>query len=291
MKKHPKSYSKKILLGLLTWGIIFNIIPTVRAQSSHSSLSDTIPSEWQFRPPSRLGIPVGREGGATRAVETILFFESDENWDDPNLAKPQSIGQPRDRISAPIIPQKTDNFCAEESLVILIPESGKNLTASANPTFYWYLPPNNAAAVEFSLGDGTTQIYNVRYLLTGSSNSGKIMGLRLPSFGKFSGLKTGQEYVWEVKLICDLNQPRTEAQARGIIERVSLPYEIRNNLANASTEESLGIYIDANLWHETINTMIRLQRENPNNPEVEAAWEKLMESVQLSVQSPVTSFF
>jgi hypothetical protein len=284
MKVSFKPYSK-ILLGLLTFGIILSVVPSVRSQSAHSPLTDQIPSQWQFMPPSRLGIPVGREGGATRAVESFSIFESDDNWNINSSPAPPTRGSilHRERILL-----QTNDFCANEPLTLIIPQSGKTLTASANPAFYWYLPPNNGIAVEFNLRDSQNQlIYTTRQMITentlATSNSGKIMGLKLPSFNNFSGLKTGQEYSWEVKLICDQNEPGELPGSMGIVERIPLNREIRDVLPTVSTEESLGIYIDANLWHETINTMIRLQKEKPDDPEIEAAWQKLMDSIQLSL--------
>jgi hypothetical protein len=245
MKSSRKSWLQILLLGLLTFGMTLSFIPNVNSQSRSSSLTNRIPARWQFNVPSNLGVPRGREGGATRGCSTRS----------PHL--------------------------------LLIPESNKVLTASSNPTFYWYLPPNNAAAVEFSLRDAEDrELYNTRYLLGDDSltpkNSGRIMGLQLPISDSFKGLEIGQEYVWEVVVICELDSPSYQNGAMGVVERVAITNDLRNKLNDASSEEQLSLYIDAKLWYETVNVMINLRRLKPNDPEVEAAWKKLMESVNLS---------
>jgi hypothetical protein len=244
MKLIKKSCSQIILLTLLTFGMSLSLIPNVNSQSRSSSLSNRIPGKWRFNAPSSIGIPRGREGGATRGCST----------QGPHL--------------------------------LLVPEANKVLTASSNPTFYWYLPPNNAAAVEFSLRDAEDrELYNTRYLLGDDSlnqkDSGRIMGLQLPISDSFGGLEIGKEYIWEVVVICELDNPSYQNGAIGVVERIAITNDLRNKLQNSSVEEQLGLYIDANLWYETVNMMINLRRIKPDDPEVESAWNKLMDSINL----------
>lgn len=284
-KKAPRI----LLFGILTFAIIFGTIPPVQSQSGRTSLSEKIPSRWQFSPPSRIGVPVGREGGATRAVEMPVsspLFESEDGGDVQFLRIPNSRGGNTDSFDPFPVPPSSD-FCAGEPVVILVPETAKTLTASANPTFYWYLPPNNGAAVEFSLADAQNRkIYTTQYIITENTldpnNSDRIMGLQMPNTPSFPGLKTGQEYIWEVKLICNLNEPNLQVGARGVIERIPIDPQLHSSLGIASAENKLGLYANANLWHETINTLINLRRQKPDDPEVKAAWQKLMESANLT---------
>lgn len=229
------------MLGILAIALIFPFVPSVQGQNS---LSSKISNRWQFRPPINLGVPTGREGGATRGCDT------------------------------------------RGSLLPIVPDPVKGLTISANPAFYWYLPPTEAAAIEFSLRDDQDQeLYKTRQLLVENSykqnGSGKIMGLQLSPSDTFTGLEIGREYVWEVVLICDLDNPTQERGTIGIVERITPSNELVSSLQNTTTQQQLEIYLDANLWYETVDSMIDLHRESPTNPEVAIAWQKLMESVDL----------
>jgi hypothetical protein len=240
MFPYSQSLNRILLLGLLTVGFLFPNVANVQAQSRTRSLSNKISTRWQFNPPTKLGVPTGREGGATRGCKT------------------------------------------EGNLFPIVPNPVKALTINANPTFYWYLPPTEAMAVAFNLRDDQDHdIYQTQFILAQADQSGQIMGLQLPNLDNGEGLEVGREYVWEVVLICDLDNPTQEKGTIGIVERIEPDQELSEGLANATPEEQLGLYFESNLWYETVDTLVDLNRLNPQDREVTSAWNKLMESVDL----------
>jgi hypothetical protein len=240
MFPYSQTLNRFFLLGLLTIGFMLPFVPNAQSQSRTGRLSSKISNTWQFKPPSRLGIPTGREGGATRGCKT------------------------------------------EGNLFPIVPNPVKALTISSTPTLYWYLPPTEAMAVEFSLRDDQDQeVYKTQFILAETNQSGQVMGLQLPNSETFSGLELSREYVWEVVLICDLDNPTKEKGTIGIIERIEPSQELNTNLVNATLEEQLALYFDTGLWYETVDTLVNLNRENPQNQEVTETWKKLMRSVNL----------
>ncbi|MBD2018050.1 DUF928 domain-containing protein [Microcoleus sp. FACHB-53] len=249
--------SRFTLLALaLTLGTPF---PISAQPTNSSSLGSQL--ESSFRVPSR-GLPDNRQGGASRG------------------------------------PCFTD----ERKLTALVPVAGGETTAEY-PTVFWYMPRMSALAkgdqgaapapeLEFTLRDANEQkIYSAKYPLPksndGSVGTPGIMSLRLAS--PYS-LKVGQEYKWQLRVMCDAQDPSGgETQiAEGIIKRVAQDPDLERRVQQAAPEERIILYAKANRWYEMLANLVALRRNRPNDPSVTDAWNKLFAVVNLndvSIQS------
>ena len=237
-----------IVAMALTMGFGANLSAQVLTQSRPSpSLSSKLPSQWNFTPPRR-GIPVNRQGGATRGNEC---FEGDA------------------------------------SVTALVPAYKLGATASAYPTIFWYMPKSAAPEMELVLeNDQEQQIYSAQYSLAKSSDgtiqgTPGVMSLSLPAYANLPPLEIGQDYYWKLAVICDPSDRSSDVIIGGGIVRVKPSSSLAQSIQRATPQERVALYANDGLWYETVETLVKLRRERPNDTDLTQAWNKLLNSVEL----------
>lgn len=248
-----KRSSRCTMIALsLVLGLTLSVPTQVQAQLRSSSLSNRIPNQWElgFRPPQRTGpgAPVNTQGGATRGDDCL----------------PQGQGP-----------------------TALVPASGVGTTVAEYPTIFWYMPQTSASEVQFVLNDANDQeVYSVKYALTKSAQDGLaspgIMSLTLPAHANLSPLKIGEEYRWQVRLICDASDSSAPVWAAdGGIKRIAPNLSLNSRLQQANPQERIAVYAEERVWYETVASLVELMRDRPNDPTLAEAWDKLLNSVGL----------
>jgi len=174
----------------------------------------------------------------------------------------------------------------EDGLPIpLIPASRMGQTTVAEyPTISWYLPKTTAEALEFELNDERGQaIYSTSYALAQSDEGfvePGIMSLTIPPFANIPPLEVGKEYSWKLKVICRQYDSSAIYESKAIpLKRVAIDPTLEARIQQASLKERFALYQEADVWYETLNTMLDLLQKNPNNQELASAWDKLLQSV------------
>lgn len=252
-----------LLATILTLGLAVNVPGRVQAQLESSSLSLQLPNRWEnvsFSPPSSPNpnqpIPINRDTGGRR---------------DTCIAQ-------RDGL-----------------LTALVPASGIGTTIADYPTVVWYIPRTTAWGVEFTLRDSKNQeIYSTKHAFdhyTGTTASGYseqfvvgtpgLMSLKLPASSGLPPLKIGEEYRWQLRLICDAIDRSGDYYVDGGFKRMEPDSTLARRLQQANSQQQVAIYADQRLWYETLNTLIELRRTNPNDRNLTDAWNKLLKSVGL----------
>jgi len=254
-----------ILAVILTLGLAVNVPVSVQAQLSPDLLSRKLPNQWEnsFTPPPSPGAPVpdNRVGGATRSNNCIR---------------------------------------GDGSLMALVPASGVGQTVAEYPTVFWYTPQTSAVQVEFVLRDANNQeVYSTEYALAksgvGERSSAQafgegvsvasvpgIMRLPLPAFANFSPLEIGQDYYWDLALICNPIDRSGDIVVTGGIKRVQPDPTLALRVQQATPQERVALYADARLWYETLTALADLPRDRPNNNDLADVWNKLLKSVGLN---------
>lgn len=247
--------SSRFTMLILTVALTLELAVKVSAQvlirpSSRSLGSELVRAFSPPRPPSA-DLPDRREGGATRG------------------------------------PCITDR----KHLTALVPVSGIGQTIDQYPTIYWYMPKMSskdalAPALEFTLRDAKDQkIYSAQYRLPKSADgivgTPGLMSLRVD---KSYPLQTGQEYNWELRLMCDsTDSDRSDDQiVEGGFKRVTADPNLVLRLQQATPQDRVAIYANAQLWYETLGTLIELRRDRPNDQNLADAWDKLLNTVYLN---------
>lgn len=249
------SYRSKILTLALALGLAVELPATVQAQMTTASLGAQLPETWEFQAPSGpdAPLPVNREAGGKR-----------------------EIPEPQACVSG------------GEPLTAIVPVSGLGTTVAEYPTVLWYMPKTRAARVEFVLKDtkNNRDIYSVNYALEKSADGmapAGIMSLPLPTLANFSPLKIGQNYRWQLALVCDPDPDKRDRDivVSGWIQRVSPSPNLAMRVKQATPQERVTIYANERLWYETLITLNQLRRDFPKDPDLEEAWKKLLKSVGL----------
>jgi hypothetical protein len=161
-------------------------------------------------------------------------------------------------------------------------------TAADYPTFFWYMPRTSAHAVEFVLKDeNDKEVYKVNYLLAKSAEDDTISGpglmsLTLPSFANLSPLEIGKEYKWQVILVCDpkdrSNDVPMEDEDKVSIKRVAPDPALALRIQQATPQQRVALYRDAQLWYDAVSTLVELQRTRPDDANLPVAWDRLLSS-------------
>jgi len=110
-----------------------------------------------------------------------------------------------------------------------------------------------------------------------------IINIPMPVDAKKS-LKVGQQYRWEIEIVCNRIDRSGNAAMEGFIERVPKE-QIGADLGNAKDTDLPTIYANQGIWYDSLASSLKLRASNPNNPKVMADWEKLITSVNLNPEA------
>jgi hypothetical protein len=150
--------------------------------------------------------------------------------------------------------------------------------------------PAPAPAVKFVLKDANNQeIYSATYPLTKSAE-GVVgaPGIMSLTVAKGYPLKIGQEYHWELTVMCDSTDTTDQSETiamDGRIKRVEVDPTLAVRLQQATPQDRVALYATEKLWFETVATLIELRRDRPNDTNLADAWGKLLASVGLDIIS------
>lgn len=281
--KRSSRFTKPVILLIVALfvGLILNSPTLVQAQLNSPTLSNRLPSQWEnlFSPPPSIGnpIPISTLGGSSRNREE--FPVPSGNPGAPvNTQGGATRGEPEECIHG------------NNPLIALVPPSGIGTTSAEYPTIFWYMPQTRATSLKFVLRDVNNQdIYSTQYSLaklpdtvtdTVVSTPG-IKSLTLPSLANLAPLKIGQKYSWQLTLTCDSTNQEEDILVNAGIERVNLDPTLAQRLQSATPKQRIVLYSDARLWYETLNTLMELRRDRPDDQELAEAWTKLLGSVGL----------
>lgn len=164
-------------------------------------------------------------------------------------------------------------------LTALVPENQIGRTVSEYPLFFFYLPKSDAQLAEFFLQDEKENlIYQTTLKI---NNSPGVMSVSIPANKNVSPLQVGKNYRWSISLICDPQDRSTDVFAAGIVRRVELSADIRSELEKADPRQKAVIYAQTGIWQDALSTLAAARRGNPNDAELTADWETLLDSVKL----------
>lgn len=177
-------------------------------------------------------------------------------------------GGRRDRGACPQDPQNSPQL-----LTALSPTTKPGLTLAERPTFFVYVPQTSARSVEFSLLDSNNRgIYQTTFALTNTSG---LVSFTLPSDAP--PLEINKDYTWSFALICDRQNRLEDRFVTGKVRRTLDP-SLMPKIESAVPKQRLALYQKADIWYETLSTLIELQRSQPNEPNFRAAWRETLQS-------------
>lgn len=164
-------------------------------------------------------------------------------------------------------------------LTTLMPKNKIGRTVSDYPTFFFYLPQTEAQSAEFILQDESGKpIYKQDVTI---SNLSGVIGVSIPADKNVPPLEVGKSYTWNLTVICDSLDRSSDQLESGTVRRVELSADIRRQLDQADPREKTFIYAENGIWQDALSTLAAARRANPNDAELTADWESLLDSVKL----------
>ncbi len=202
---------------------------------------------------------------------------------------PPPVGAPGNREAGAARSDTCASTAATSGLMAVIPSSNLGLTTQAYPTFFAYMPPNNAARTEFRLIEETTnqEVYagQVQMPATDPANpaykhQASVVGFPLPRSAP--ALETGKKYLWALLLVCNAKNRAEDVVVTGVIQRADNSYlqalapAVKQKLSKVSTapaQEQISIYGSAGIWHDMLNqAATRVQGQ----PTASSQWSTLL---------------
>lgn len=177
-----------------------------------------------------------------------------------------------------------------QSLIPLLPDLNQKigLTVSPHPTLFFYIPQTWAETAQFVLIDEQRdRIYSQPIPLEGTPG---ILSITVPEDANIPPLEPNQTYSWTLALLCptiaEIREPNLYVTGR--IQRIENP-ELAQQVSQATPREVPSLYAEAGIWHDTLHTLAQLRRENPEDTDLTAYWERLLTDVGLAdiAQAPL----
>lgn len=154
-------------------------------------------------------------------------------------------------------------------------------TTSDRPTFWVYIPYNNAAIpARFSMDDddaGTT-IYDTAVTLPTQAG---IVGIPLPATAP--ALQAGKRYRWFFSLNCKAPGASTAGtdsiNVEAVVIRDILPAAIARQLTPKPSLQNAIAYAQNGYWYDALTTLAQLRQQKPQDASLAKAWKDLLAGI------------
>lgn len=105
-------------------------------------------------------------------------------------------------------------------------------------------------------------------------------------------LEVGETYHWFVTIACYPDDWSQNPMAEGWVKRIAKEDSLAQELAKTPEMQHPEVYAVHGVWTETVSSLAKLRERYPDNPQVQADWKDLLESVGLEnlvAERPVNS--
>jgi len=162
-------------------------------------------------------------------------------------------------------------------LVVLAPDH-TGLTTREQPTLYWYVSKPVASRLEVTVINDQAIDPALEEEVKAPSHAG-IQSIDLAKAGV--KLKPGVEYRWFVSAIADPDQRSNDVVASGTIERITPDAALKSKIAGADGRNLAGVYAQAGVWYDTIDTLSRMIEKSPGDSTLREQRAELLDQVGL----------
>ena len=203
--------------------------------------------------------PGAEDGAASAASEPVSATSSAGKAPSAPVYRLPKVGKPRGRIGG----GRRGPIAGVADVHALVPDH-VGQTASAQPSFYWYLgePIDGDVILELTLVDETSIDPLVDRRLERPASPG-VQRVRLSDLGVT--LEPGQEYEWSVAIVPDPQDHSKDVVASGWVQRVPVPDELSERLAAAGPEGAAAVYGEAGLWYDMLDAAFERILSSPDS--------------------------
>jgi len=220
------------------------------------------------------------------ALQLTVVGQPTPNVDGQPITQPgrvRFVGPTEDNLSSPnsrrVRRPAGDCYRGNGKLTALVPESQIGRTVPEYPVFFFYFPQTDAELAEFILQDENgNQIYQQDLTI---KNLSGVIGVSISANTNVPPLEVGKKYTWLFLLACDPEDRSSDRVEGGVVRRVELSADILRELENADPRQKTVIYAENGIWQDAQSTLAAARRANPNDTDLAADWESLLDSVKL----------
>jgi Domain of Unknown Function (DUF928) len=164
----------------------------------------------------------------------------------------------------------------KERIAYLLGNGNREFTLSAYPTFWFYIPDamNQVAQVKFVVTELETgkKIYD---RVIKDNQKSAIIGIKAPHEQRYA-LSPEINYSWSLQVDCAGSEDDSEIALAGWLSRSALNNQLKPQLTNASEAEKYTVYLKHNLLYDALTEVAQNHIAEPNNIQVETAWNQLL---------------
>lgn len=179
----------------------------------------------------------------------------------------------------------------DEPLIALVPSTQEGVpfveqTISQRPNFWFYIPslPVTQPYAEFVLTDEDGKdVYSGVFPL---QSTPEIISLQLPS--NFTSLKPNKDYRWIFHAICNPQDRSADVVVNGWLKYTPANDNLNWRLKLTPVTERTQVYIENQLWYETLTNLAELRQQNPQDAIIQADWAKMLQEMSLPENTPQT---
>jgi hypothetical protein len=195
--------------------------------------------------------------------------------------KAPKVGAPGNREAGASRSDTCASTVSSRGLTAILPTTNLGLTTQPYPTFFAYIPSNNAVKAEFRLIEEETgeEIFVGQIQMPKADdsnaiykNKASVVRMPLPKASSAKGLEAGKNYLWALMVVCNANNRAEDIVVTGVIQRVDAEYiqtldpetkQKLNRVNEVSDREQLSIYASAGIWHDMLADVSMLLKQNP----------------------------
>lgn len=193
-----------------------------------------------------------------------------------------NIFAPPDRGAPPVTAggaSRSSCVVGPVSMAGLIPASGEGRTVEASPALFVYVPETSAAEAEFVLKDDNENDI-ARMTLPLPSQPG-IVKVNLSESEAIPDLEVGRDYHWYLAAICNPQNRLDDVFAEGWLQRAEASATLPDRGQIPASLAAVDGYLQANLWHDALTTLVELRQANPGDATIAAKWEEVLSQTGL----------
>lgn len=168
---------------------------------------------------------------------------------------------------------------SQNVLRAMAPTRSMGLTSIATPTLWIDVPDTPAKTLEFSLFTAAKAgVYQTNLPV----HSSGLLRVNLPAR---VALIPDKPYYWSAALVCNPQRRTEDWVVGGWIQRRSLSPELQHQLASATPEQRVTLYLQSGFWYEAFNTYLELRQTQSTNPNLATIWADLLKAAGLNASA------
>ena len=160
------------------------------------------------------------------------------------------------------------------TLIALQSPSQKTLTVAAAPTVFIYISDTTASEGIFVLKDENEN--DIARITLELPEQPGIVRIQVSESMMSETLQVGKEYQWVFSPVSSNQSGINTTFINGWIERVELSPTQISRLENTDPLAAVDLYAEAELWQDALATLAEFAATNPNDSNLEAKWNNLL---------------